>query len=223
MSHTLSHNPILRIQRFSVLLSALGLVLGLVILGGTPAQAKMFIDSDDYEEGEEIVGVFLSDEHYRIMVDDLERRGQEFDWGWALTPGWQPGQKTRQEPKDLGFDLSDYATVRIPEVENFAGIMKDDELDEVRDAFVLAAEQLGLEVVGTGGAADLELAVGIVDVNREGGGFGIFKIDPFIEMEIRLRELGGDRNLMLLRHQKHSETPGGSALETANTLVQFLR
>lgn len=211
------------IRRPSSLLPALAVTAGLLILAGAPAQAERFIKSDDYEEGEEIVGVFLTDDDYRIMVDDLERRGQEFDWGWALTAGWEPGKKTRQEADDLGFDLGDYATVRIPEVENFAGIMKDEELAEVRDAFVLAAEQLGLEVVGTGGAADLELAVAIVDVNREGGGFGIFKVDPFIEMEIRLRDLGADRNLMLLRHQKHSETPGGSALETANTLVQFFR
>jgi hypothetical protein len=60
-------------------------------------------------------------------------------------------------------------------------------------------------------------------VNREGGGFGIFKVDPFIEMELRLRDLAADRDLMLLRHQKHSEDPEGSALETANMLVQFLR
>lgn len=189
----------------------------------------LFIESDDYEEGEEIVNVFLQDEHYRIMVEDLERRGQEFDWGWALTERWQDRRagdkrvKPRSKADDLGFALSDYGTVRIPEVENFAGIMKDDELGEVRDAYVLAAEQLGLEVVD-GGPADLELAVAIVDVNREGGGFGPFKIDPFIEMEFRLRELGGgERDLILVRHQKHSETPGGSALETANMLTQFMR
>lgn len=189
-----------------------------------------YIETDDYREGEEIVDVFLQADDYRIMVDDLERRGQEFDWGWALTERWQNRRaadkkvKPRSKADDLAFDLSDYATVRIPEVENFAGIMKDDELAEVRDAYVLAAEQLGLEVTGTGGPADLELAIAIVDVNREGGGFGPFKIDPFIEMEFRLRELGGEeRDLLLVRHQKHSETPGGSALETANMLTQFMR
>ena len=188
-----------------------------------------FIESDDYREGEEIVEVFLQAEDYRIMVEDLERRGQDFDWGWVLSERWERRRaadkkiRPRSEVEELAFDLSDYATVRIPEVENFAGIMKPEELAEVRDAFVLAAEQLGLEVVA-GGAADLELAVAVVDVNREGGGFGIFKIDPFIEMELRLRELGGEeRDLLLVRHQKHSETPGGSALETANMLVQFFR
>lgn len=190
----------------------------------------LFIDSGDYKKGEEIVSVFLQDEHYRIMVEDLERRGQDFDWGWALTERWQERRTTdkkikpRSKADDLAFDLSEYGTVRIPEVENFAGIIKDDELAEVRDAYVLAAEQLGLEVTGTGGPADLELAVAIVDVNREGGGFGPFKIDPFIEMEFRLRELGGEeRDLLLVRHQKHSKTPGGSALETANMLTQFMR
>lgn len=203
---------------------ALALAAALLLAGGPAAfAADTFLKSDDYEEGEELTGVFLTDEHYAVMVNDLERRGQGFDWGWVLTPGGSPDRTHKKEPKELGFSISDYATIRIPEVKNFAGIMKDEELGEVRDAFVLAAEQLGLEVVGTEGEADLELAVAIVDVNREGGGFGIFKVDPFIEMELRLRDLGTDRDLMLLRHQKHSEEPEGSALETANMLVQFLR
>jgi hypothetical protein len=202
----------------------LALAAALLLAGGPAAfAADTFIKSEDYEEGEEITGVFLTDEHYGVMVNDLERRGQGFDWGWVLTPGGSPDRTHKKEPKELGFSISDYATIRIPEVQNFAGIMKDEELAQVRDAFVLAAEQLGLEVVGTGGEADLELAVAIVDVNREGGGFGIFKVDPFIEMELRLRDLAGDRDLMLIRHQKHSEDPEGSALETANMLVQFLR
>jgi hypothetical protein len=202
----------------------LALAAALLLAGGPAAfAADTFIKSEDYEEGEEITGVFLTDEHYGVMVNDLERRGQGFDWGWVLTPGGSPDRTHKKEPKELGFSISDYATIRIPEVQNFAGIMKDEELAQVRDAYVLAAEQLGLEVVGTGGEADLELAVAIVDVNREGGGFGIFKVDPFIEMELRLRDLAADRDLMLLRHQKHSEDPEGSALETANMLVQFLR
>lgn len=202
----------------------LALAAALLLAGGPAAfAADTFIKSEDYEEGEEITGVFLTDEHYGVMVNDLERRGQGFDWGWVLTPGGSPDRTHKKEPKELGFSISDYATIRIPEVQNFAGIMKDEELAQVRDAYVLAAEQLGLEVVGTGGEADLELAVAIVDVNREGGGFGIFKVDPFIEMELRLRDLAANRDLMLLRHQKHSEDPEGSALETANMLVQFLR
>lgn len=196
-----------------------------LLLGAAPAAfaADTFVESDDYKEGEEITGVFLTDEDYTVMVEDLERRGQSFDWGWVATPGGSRDKAPKKEPNQLGFAISDYATIRIPEVQNFAGIMKDEELAEVRDAFVLAAEQLGLEVVGTEGEADLELAVGIVDVNREGGGFGIFKVDPFIEMELRLRDLSAGQDLMLLRHQKHADEAEGSALETANMLVQFLR
>lgn len=213
-----------RPQPARTLIPALALAFGILVAGSSASfAADVFIESDDYREGEEITGVFLTDEHYRVMVEDLERRGQDFDWGWVLTAGGSPDRAHKKKVKDLGFSISDYGTVRVPEVENFAGIVRDEELEEIRDAFVLAAEQLGLEVVGTGGAADLELAVAIVDVNREGGGFGIFKIDPFIEMEVRLRDLGAERDLILIRHQKHSEEPEGSALETANMLVQFLR
>jgi len=200
------------------------LALALLLAAGPAAfAADTFIESDDYKEGQEITGVFLTDDDYQVMVEDLERRGQSFDWGWVVTPGGSRDKAPKKEPKQLGFAVSDYATIRIPGVQNFAGIMKDEELAQVRDAFILAAEQLGLEVAGTEGAADLELAVAIVDVNREGGGFGIFKVDPFIEMELRLRDVGNDRDLMLLRHQKHSDEAEGSALETANMLVQFLR
>lgn len=220
----MSHHRHLDPRTVPGLLPALALALGLALAAGPAFAADdVYTDSDDYKEGEEITGVFLTDEHYRVMVEDVERRGQDFDWGWVLTPGGSTSQAPRQKVRELGFAVSDYGTIRIPEVQNFAGIVRDEELTEIRDAFVLAAEQLGLEVVGTGGEADLELAVGIVDVNREGGGFGIFKVDPFIEMEIRFRDLGTDRDLMLLRHQKHSEDPEGSALETANMLVQFLR
>lgn len=220
----MSHSLPLALRTVAALLPALALALGSVLAAGPAFAADdVYTDSDDYKEGEEITGVFLTDEHYRVMVEDVERRGQDFDWGWVLTPGGSVSQAPRQKARELGFAVSDYGTIRIPEVQNFAGIVKDEERAEMRDAFVLAAEQLGLEVVGTEGEADLELGVAIVDVNREGGGFGIFKVDPFIEMELRLRDLAADRDLMLIRHQKHSEDPEGSALETANMLVQFLR
>lgn len=219
----MSHTRPLALRTVPALLPAFALALGLALSAGPAFAVDVYTDSDDFKEGEEITGVFLTEEHYRVMVEDLERRGQDFDWGWVLTPGGSADRAPKKKVRDLGFAVSDYATIRIPEVQNFAGIVKDEELAQVRDAFVLAAEQLGLEVVGTGGEADLELAVAIVDVNREGGGFGIFKVDPFIEMELRLRDLAANRDLMLLRHQKHSKDPEGSALETANMLVQFLR
>ena len=63
-----------------------------------------FIESDEYTEDEEITNVFLQDDDYRIMIENLERNGQDFDWGWALTPGWQgadaePAEEPQEEKK----------------------------------------------------------------------------------------------------------------------------
>lgn len=236
----------LPVLRPTAILAATGLALGLLVLPGTPALADdAFIESDDYREGEEIVGVFLGDDEYAKMVEDIERGGQEFDWGWVLTPRWaetasaeaaeeepekkrgffrrrgKRGPKLEQEPDELAFDLSAYDTVAI-EVENFAGIMKDDELDDLRESFALAMERFGLEPA-TGGSADLELGVAVVDINREGGGFGLIQIDPFIELEVRLREAGSGRDLVLIRNQEHGDTPTDAALEMASQIAMFLR
>jgi hypothetical protein len=204
-----------------------------------------FFESDDYQEGEEIKNVFLQDADYRIMIEDLERNGQDFDWGWALTPGWQGldaapasepegggrfrrgggnrGPKLVQEPKELGFDVRSFGSISISEVENFSGLMSPDELAEVRQAFVLGFEQLGLQVVAAGAPADLDLDLALVDINREGGGFGWIQVDPFIELELRLRDTAGDRDLMLIRNQEHGDDPEAAALQYANQLVIFLR
>ncbi len=221
-------------------------VLAIVLsLPAVPARAELYIHSDDYKDGEEITGVFFGDAEYSKMVDDFERNGQQFDWGWALTPDWQEaasradsakgkkkkgllgrfksrGPEPEQEPKELGFDLGDYKTVRVPKVENFAGIMKDDELASIRESLKLAMKQLGLEAVDSG-PADLELSAAIVDLNREGGGFGLIQVDPFIELEVRLRDLKNDRDLLLLRNQKHGDTPTDAALEYASQIAIFLR
>lgn len=213
--------------------------------------ADTFFESDDYEEGEEIKNVFLQDADYRIMVEDFERNGQELDWGWALTPGWEgadaeeaeepeePAEKKKglfgrmrgrdrgpklvQEPKELGFDLASYGTIRIGDVQNFSGLMSPDELAAVRDAFVLGFEQLGLQVVAAGAPADLELGIALVDLNREGGGFGWIQVDPFLELELRLRDLTAERDLLLIRNQEHGDDPERAALQYANQVVIFLR
>ena len=237
----------MRLRPASVLSPALAApALALVLsLPAAPARADLFIHSDDYKDGEEIVGVFFGDEEYAKMVDDFERNGQQFDWGWALTPGWAQkaataesdqgkkkkgffgrfknrGPEPEQEPKELGFDLADYKTVRVPEVKNFSGIMKDDELASVRESLELAMKQAGLEPVESG-PADLELSAAVVDINREGGGFGLIQVDPFIEIEIRLRDLDNDRDLLLLRNQEHGDTPTDAALEYASQIAIFLR
>ena len=233
--------------RLSAFLAATGLAFVLGALPATPAFADdTFIESDDYKEGEEIVGVFLGDEEYAKMVEDIERGGQEFDWGWVLTPGWEEraasaeateeepkkkrgffrrrgnrGPKLEQEPGELAFDLSTYGTVHV-EVENFAGIVKDEELADIRESFELGMEQLGLEVVESG-PADLDLDVAVVDINREGGGFGLIQVDPFIELEVRIRESGSGEDLLLIRNQEHGDTPNKAALETASQITMFLR
>lgn len=233
--------------RLPTLLAAAGLAFALFALPAVPAFADdSFIESDDYVEGEEIVGVFLGDEEYARMVEDIERGGQELDWGWVLTPTWEQraasadaaeeepkkkrgffrrrgnrGPKLEQEPKELAFDLSAYDTVSV-EVENFAGIVKDDELADLRESFVLAMEQLGLEAVESG-PADLDLDVAVVDINREGGGFGPIQVDPFIELEVRIQESDTGRDLLLIRHQKHGDTPNAAALETASMMTMFVR
>lgn len=223
-------------------------VLSLPLVAAPAAHAdETFFESDDYEEGEEIKNVFLQDDDYRIMIEDLERNGQELDWGWALTPGWQGleaepaeepeekkggffrrrggnrGPKLVQEPKELGFDVTSFGTVSISDVENFSGLMSPDELAAVRQAFVLGFEQLGLQVVAAGAPADLELGLALVDINREGGGFGWIQVDPFIELELRLRDTANGRDLMLIRNQEHGDDPEKAALQYANQLVIFLR
>lgn len=208
-------------SRALVLFLTAAFTLGLVALAAPPAHADedVYSDTDDFKEGEEIVDVFLGIDEYSIMVEDIERNGEELDWGWALTAA---GDRPVQEPKELGFDLSDFSTVRVPEVENFAGVMKDDELESVREALELAAKQLGLEAVRSGDA-DLELKAVVVDLSRKNRGFGLIKIDPYIEMEIRLRDLREGRDLLLLRNQEHADTPEDAALEYASQVAKFLR
>lgn len=207
--------------RALVLCLTAALTVGFVALATLPAHADedVYSDTDDYKEGEEIVDVFLGRAEYSIMVEDIERNGEELDWGWVLTSA---GDRPVQEPKDLAFNLADYSTVRVPEVENFAGIMKDDELEGVREALELAAKQLGLEAVRSGDA-DLELKAVVVDLSRKNRGFGPIKIDPYIEMEIRLRDLREGRDLLLLRNQEHADTPEDAALEYASQVAKFLR
>jgi hypothetical protein len=228
----------LRLDPRTILLGVFALTLAVAV----PARAAdAFTDSDDYKDGEEIKNVFLHDAEYRIMVEDFERNGQEFDWGWALTPGWQGaeaapepqpkrrfgkgggGSKLVQEPKQLGFDIKEYSTLSIAEVKNFSGLMSPDELASIRQAFVLGFEQLGLQVVAAGAPADLELSLGLVDVNREGGGFGWVQVDPFIEIELRLHDTANDRDLLLIRNQEHGDDPEKAALQYANQVVIFFR
>jgi hypothetical protein len=51
----------------------------------------------------------------------------------------------------------------------------------------------------------------------------VARIDPFIEIELRLRDLKAGRDLLLLRNQAHSGTPTDAARRYATLLVRFLQ
>lgn len=214
----------------------------LLLLAQTAQAADYFVNSDDYRDGEEIVNVFLKEEDYHLMVEDIERNGEGFDWGWVKTagsvvPAAQPSGKkglfkriklggggpNLAEPKELAFSLSSYKTVSVPKVENFSGLVPPGTQEKVQEYFVMAMKEAGLEVVSDDKAADLELKVVIVDIKRDSTYVYFANIDPFIELELRLRDLETGENLILLRNQAHSNTPEDAALNYASSLLKFLR
>jgi hypothetical protein len=221
--------------------AVLGLALGALSIGTPGWAAEYFIESDDFKEGEEIVNVFLKADDYQLMVEDIERNGEAFDWGWVKTPGAveQPAEEAGKgkkmmkrlrrggpnpaEPKELGFQLGSYKTVAIPKVENHSGLISPNAQDTVRESFVLAMKEAGLTVVAEGKPADLELKLAIVDYKRDSTYIYVGTVQPFIELEMRLRDTAKGENLMLLRSQSHSNTPEDASLNYASTLLKFLR
>lgn len=223
-----------------LLLPALAL-LAAALCSAPPARAESFLNSDDYEDGEEVVNVFLHDDEYAIMVEEFTRNGQEFDWGWVLTPGWSPsppaqpagglrgrlgrrsGPKLDSSPKQLGFSLADYKSAFVPAVGNFAGIVRPEELEQVHEALVSAVTAMGLKSAASEGEADLVLEAALVDLGREGGGFGMIQVKPFIEVELRLREKAAGRTLFLARTQKHANEAFDASLTMASQVAMVLR
>jgi hypothetical protein len=224
-------------------------VVALALVVAVPLRADdYFIQSDDYKEGEEIVGKFLQDADYAIMIEEITRNGDEFDWGWVKTPGWVPpgappppedpaakkkggmfkrggkgsGPKTVRAPKELGFDLKSYKTVYIPPVQNFYGLKEKSLSEQARESFGLAMEALGLTVVQNASKADLELGLAIVDAKNEGTFAVVARIDPFIEIELRLRDLKSGENLVLLRNQAHSNSSAEAATRFATVFAHFM-
>lgn len=224
------------------------LLLALVLaapLARSARAADTFLKSDDYEEREAPVGVFLTDDDYRIMVEDIERNDTSFDWGWVLTPGfddagapptdnrpkalkWLPrrdGPKLTDSPRELAFDLRDYQKVYIPPVENFAGIMKEDLLVSIRDSFVEGVSMFNLAVVEAPQEAQLELALATVDQMRNVANVPVYgiRVEPFVLLELRLVDLATGQKLVLLRNRKHGPTVADAALNFADDFVKFLR
>jgi hypothetical protein len=180
--------------------------------------ADTFLKSDDYDD--ELVGKFLTDSDYGIMVEDFERNDVEFDWGWVKTPDGK-----LKKLKNLGFDLASYKTVVVPSVQDFSGSLSPELAVKVHEAFERAAAGLGLQVLPAADEAQaaLELGVAIIDLKRERTYAYVAMIDPYIKLEMRLRERSTGGNLLLLRNRAHSDTPEDAALRFASEVVKFLR
>lgn len=182
---------------------------------GGSSSDDTFLTSDDYRDGEEIVGVFLTDAEYARMVEDFEYRDVDFDWGWAK------GEMSGEIVRSLAFDVRDYGTVRVAATENHSNALDPDIASEVHQRFTAAMERLGLQVVS--GAADLELGTVIVDYKSDKTFIWFANIDPFIELELRLRDLATAESLLLIRDQEHGTTPADAAGDFAGAVLQILR
>jgi len=206
------------------LLVACGLVLAALLPAASVGAAfrrggpASFLDSDDYRDGEEVVGVFLTDGEYARMIEDVEYRGVGFDWTWYHAEYAKPRQPAR-----LLFRAADYGTVRVPPVANHSPALAPGLEDEVRGLFVQAMERLGLRVVGDGEEAALALGVAIVDYKADSTYIFVANIDPFIELEVRLRDLATGEPLLLVRNQDHNRTPVEGAADTAAGVMRVLQ
>ncbi|HNU82383.1 MAG TPA: hypothetical protein PKO05_02980 [Thermoanaerobaculia bacterium] len=222
-----------------------GLFVCLFAFPGVSAPAQeVFLESDDYEERKGPIGVFLGDEDYALMVEDIERNGVKFDWGWARTPDVDnpappPERKGKlldrmrlrrpkriQKPNVLGFHVSQIGPVHVPPIKNFAGIFKGDQLEQFRTAFLAAVEALGLTVTDDRSSAASELGLAVLDQMRSQFNgpvpFGI-SIKPFLLIELRWLDLASGDNLLLLRNRKHGGDMEEAAMNYADDLVMFLR
>lgn len=179
--------------------------------------ADKFTQSDDYKDGQEITGKFLVDAEYQLMVDDVERNDEEFDWTWVYA-------EKPAKPKNLKFSLQG-KKVFIPEVPNFAGLAAKNLPAAVKENFGEAMKFLGAELVADAAAADYELGMAVVDADLEGGGWAPYvgKITPSVELEIRLKDLKSGQNLLLVRSQEHSSDVDQAVLSFADELSKFLR
>lgn len=179
---------------------------------------QSFLDSDDYRDGEEVVGVLLSDDEYALMIEGIEYRGIELDWSWYKADYAKPRKPTR-----LLFRAADYRTVRVAPVTNHSPAVAPGVEEEVRELFVHAMERLGLTVVGEGEEAELELDVAIVDYKADSTYIFVGYVDPFIELEVRLRDTATGEPLLLVRNQDHNSTPVQGAADTAGALIRVLQ
>ena len=194
-------------------------LLGGLALSGSPllAGSDTFLKSDDHKD--EVVGKFLTDADYGIMISDVKRNDVEFDWCWVKCADG----KLVKKPKALGFDVASYKTVHIPEVKDFSDSLSPDLAKKVHESFERAAKALNLEVVADSAPAGLELGVAIIDLKRERTYAYVAMIEPYIKLEIRLKATANGENLLLVRDRSHSVTPEDAATKLAGEMMKFLR
>jgi len=186
-------------------------------LFGGVGKPDTFLHSDDYRDGEEIVGAVLTDEDYALMVEDIERHGADFNWGWVKAVDGKPAA-----PKTLAFDVASFSRVRVLPVANKSMKVAPEISQAVHDALAQAMGLLDLEVVESG-PADLELEVAVVDYTSASTFIWVATLDPFLELEGRLRDVDSGETLFLFRHQEHGATPSTAAGDTAGQIASFLR
>lgn len=191
------------------------LLVGLLV--ASAAAGDVFTKSDDYKEGEEVVGKFLKDEDYKLMVDDVERNEVDFDWLWVKTADG----KLKSKVKNLGFDLAAMKTISIPEVKSLhKGMIPAGFADKVRESLVSGAKELGLEVVASGG--EVELAAALVDYKQDSTFVYFGNVKPFIELEMKLTAKSGEV-LARIRHQAHGDSAETAGFNLAERFVRFFR
>ena len=179
--------------------------------------ADDFTKSDDYKDGEEVIGKFLTDPDYRLMIDDVERGDADFDWAWVKTGDG----KMKAKVKSLGFELAAGQTVVVPEAVNLhRGMLPPGTVEAVRKNLVAGMESLGLKVVDSGG--DYTLATALVDVKQDSTFAFVATVKPFVELELKLTDRAGEP-LARIRDQAHGDNVEVATFNFAEELVKFLR
>lgn len=187
-----------------------------VASAGSSGGPKTYLTSSDYRKGEEIVGALLTDTEYGLIVEDIERRGGELNWGWVKADG-----KARK-PANLLFDINSFRSVRLAPVMNASLVVLPGIEDATWEAFAQGLKQLGLEVVKEG-EADLSMELAVVDMKTDKTYIFVAMLDPFLELEGRLIDVARGEPLFLFRHQEHGTTVETAAADTASEVLKFLR
>lgn len=197
------------LRRFALALVAASLAV--------PLHAGPFTKSDDYKDGEEVVGKFLADADYQLMIDDVERGDADLDWVWVKTPEG----KMKAKPKALSFELAAGKTVVVPEPASLhRGMTPPGVVEAVRKNLIAGMESLGLKVVEADG--DYTLASAVVDLKTDSTYAFVAMVKPFVELELRLTDRAGEP-LARIRHQAHGDNVEVAAFNFAEELVKFLR